>query len=85
MSNYGGGMTYQHPTGGGRARRRVHGAGLTYRRPHGAGAANARNGIIADLTDGNIGPAAVGIAGVAVALLAQFYVIKLAVKASRKR
>lgn len=79
--NYGGGLTYREHHGAGRARRRASGAGLTYRKPYGAGAMDP---VVAPLAEGDIAAAAVGLGGLALGLLAQYYVIKYAVRAARK-
>ncbi len=81
-SHNGAGLTYLKPYGAGRARRRVAGAGLTYRKPYGAGAMDP---IIAPLAEGDVGAAAIGLGSLALALLTQYYVIKWAVRAARKR
>ncbi len=79
--NYGGGLTYRQPYGSGRARRRASGAGLTYRKPYGAGTMDP---VIAPLAEGDIAAAAVGVGSLALGLLAQYYIIKWAVRAARK-
>lgn len=49
--------------------------------PYGAGAADS---VVAPLAEGDIATAAVNIGGFALAMLAQYYVIKWAVRAARK-
>ena len=79
----GAGLTYDRPYGSGRARRRALGAGSTYRRPYGAGAMDAP---LAALAEGaNLGTIGLAVGGAALGLLTQYFVIKWAVKASRKR
>lgn len=77
--NYGAGLTYQKHHGAGRARRRASGAGLTYRKAFGAGA------VLPMTPEGelDIGTTVAAVASVAVGLLAQYFVIKWAIRGAR--
>lgn len=82
MDYNGCGLTYRKPYAAGRARR-PRGAGLTYRKPYGAG--QQATGIVEMATSGDIAAAGLALGSFALGALMQYYIIKYAVRAARKR
>ena len=76
----GAGLTYRKPWGAGRHQG---GTGLTYRKPFGAGIMNGNMGAMDDPRS----PMGIitTVASLALPLIAQFFIIKWAVKASRRK